>query len=115
MKRPVYIRGRRKESATPRIGGLYVMFKRAEEIDPKHFYGSEIESFKLGCGEWATGCCPFHGDNSPSFAMHMGSGGFVCYATSCGESGGDIVSFVSAMYGLSRTGALRWLEENQWM
>lgn len=100
---------------TAKYSQVYQMFRRAEEIEPERFYSTEIEKFERGHGGWAIGCCPFHGDNTPSFAMHMHSGGYVCHATSCGERGGDIVSFVGALHGLSRTGAAHWLEEHRWI
>ena len=100
---------------TDKYSRVYQMFRRAEEIEPEQFYSTEIEKFEPGHGDWAIGCCPFHGDKNPSFAMHMQSGGYVCHATSCDERGGDIVGFVSVLQGLTRWEAVHWLEENRWI
>ena len=106
---------RYRTDKTDTYGLVHKLFRRAEEIDPEEFYCTEIEQFQRGLGDWAVGCCPFHGDKNPSFAMHMQSGGYICHATSCGERGGDIVGFVSALQGVTRRGAIHWLEENQWI
>ena len=39
---------------------------------PADFYASEIEGFSEGNNGWASGCCPFHDDHNPSFAMNLG-------------------------------------------
>ena len=101
-----------KTAKHTRISQLY---RQAEEIDPEEFYATEVSQFQHGNDDWALGCCPFHMDINPSFAIHMVSGGFVCHSTSCGVRGADIVGFVSALHGLSRRGAIHWLEENQWI
>jgi hypothetical protein len=100
---------------TDKYSRIYELYRRAEEIDPEVFYNAEVERFQRGDSEWAIGCCPFHADTNPSFAMHMESGGFVCHATTCSVRGGDIVGFVSASYGLTRRGAVHWLEDHQWI
>jgi DNA primase len=38
-------------------------------------------------GDNAVCCCPFHKDQTPSFAMHVVTGLYVCYSASCGVTG----------------------------
>lgn len=78
--------------------------------DPAQFFAREILGFAEGKNGWAHGCCPFHDDHHPSFAMNLESGGYKCLSSSCGVSGGNIVSFVCALHGLSRPEAYRFLE-----
>ena len=54
------------------------------------FYGHKINSNGLMI-------CPFHNDTKPSLKVYEGSRGFYCY--SCG-TGGDVIEFVSKLYGL---------------
>lgn len=42
--------------------------------------------------------CPFHGDRKPSMQIYPGSRGYYCF--SCG-AGGDVISFVQNVYGLT--------------
>jgi hypothetical protein len=51
------------------------------------------------------GLCPFHDEKTPSFYIYD-DGGFYCFG--CHE-GGDAISFVQKMYGLSFSEALRYL------
>jgi len=46
---------------------------------------------------WVLAPCPLHDDNSPSFAVHIEEGGWVCYA-GCG-SDGDLAVLVSRITG----------------
>ena len=77
---------------------------------PADFYASEIEGFSEGNNGWASGCCPFHDDHNPSFAMNLDSGGYKCLSSNCGVSGGSLVGFVCALHGLSARDAYRFLE-----
>ena len=77
---------------------------------PADFYASEIEGFSEGNNGWASGCCPFHDDHNPSFAMNLDSGGYKCLSSNCGASGGSLVGFVCALHGLSARDAYRFLE-----
>ncbi len=77
---------------------------------PADFYASEIEGFSEGNNGWASGCCPFHDDHNPSFAMNLESGGYKCLSSNCGGSGGSLVGFVCALHGLSARDAYRFLE-----
>ena len=51
-------------------------------------------------------CCPFHGERTPSLKLFSGNRGWYCFG--CHE-GGDVVQFVSRLYGLNRVDALRKL------
>lgn len=54
----------------------------------------------------AVSCCPFHRDSTPSFAMHVETGVYVCYSASCGASG-SFVRFLHDAFGMS------WLQAIQ--
>lgn len=53
--------------------------------------------------------CPFHQDKHPSMRIYPNDKGFYCF--SCGK-GGDVVTFVAALYGLSNEAACRKLIED---
>ena len=75
------------------------------------FYAQEIEMFDTGRNGWALGCCPFHDDRSPSFAMNLDTGAYFCRSTTCGAKGGSLVGFVIELHGLTPREAYRYLEE----
>jgi hypothetical protein len=77
---------------------------------PTNFYATEIAEFKERGDGWAWGCCPFHADRNPSFCMNLRTGWYECKSSNCGETGNSIVSFVSALHGLSTTDSIRYLE-----
>ncbi len=85
-------------------------YRKAILPSPADFYASEIEGFSEGNNGWASGCCPFHDDQNPSFAMNLESGGYKCLSSNCGVSGGSLVGFVCALHGLSARDAYRFLE-----
>lgn len=53
--------------------------------------------------------CPFHQDRHPSMKIYPHDGGYYCFA--CGE-GGDVVTFVSRLYGLRNEEAAKKLIED---
>jgi putative DNA primase/helicase len=70
-----------------------------EMIDVAAFYefeGNRITS--SGKGSWKmAGLCPFHSDRKAgSFFVHPESGAFKCF--SCGEKGGDFITFLMKKY-----------------
>jgi DNA primase len=56
---------------------------------------------------WAMCLCPFHDDHSPSFAVSVDTGHWVCYA-GCGA--GRLETLVARVRGISEADALRWLQ-----
>lgn len=78
---------------------------------PEDFYAREIDQFTPGSSHWASGCCPFHDDHSPSFAMNLDTGAYFCRSSNCGAKGGSLVSFVIELHGLTAREAYRYLEE----
>lgn len=54
------------------------------------------------------GLCPFHDENTPSFFVHPGKGIFKCFG--CGV-GGNVISFLMEIEGLSFPQAVRQLAE----
>ncbi len=57
-------------------------------------------------GNFATGLCPFHEENTPSFYVYEDH--YHCYG--CGEHG-DAISYVRKVQGLSFMDSLRWLAD----
>lgn len=57
-------------------------------------------------GNFATGCCPFHEENTPSFYVYEDH--YHCYG--CGEHG-DAISYVRKTQGLAFMDSIRWLAE----
>ena len=58
--------------------------------------------------------CPFHGtDSTPSFNFYQGSNSAFCFGCEPPATNQfyDNVRFVSALYGISRRDALKWLEK----
>ena len=53
--------------------------------------------------------CPFHADKHPSMRIYPNDKGFYCF--SCGK-GGDVITFVSALYGLPNEQACKKLIEH---
>lgn len=121
MKKPISV-GKRKMGQQHNFGrriaqpnysksvGVAKTYSKAHIPTPADFYSDEIEGFEEGSNGWAHGCCPFHDDHNPSFAMNLDSGGYKCLSSICGVSGGSIVSFVCALHGLTRPAAYRFLE-----
>lgn len=54
-------------------------------MDYKKYFEENIEQFKLGSNNQATGLCPFHDDHNPSFSCNIETGLWKCFG--CGESG----------------------------
>lgn len=80
--------------------------------DPALFFELEVVGFSAGSNGWASGCCPFHDDHNPSFAMNLETGGYFCRSANCGVRGSNLVSFVSNLYGVSHAQALLILKEH---
>ena len=84
-----------------------------EAINPYNFYLREQNLLKYGyrSGNWAVaGLCPFHDDSEPgSFKVNQDTGAFKCW--SCGEGGGDIISFVQKRDNLGFLDAVRKLSD----
>lgn len=54
------------------------------------------------------GCCPFHGEKTPSFSVHPGQQFYHCFG--CGESG-DVFSFMMKYHNLDFPSALQTLAQ----
>ena len=59
-------------------------------------------------GQEFWGCCPFHGEKSPSFKVNPNTGLWHCFG--CGE-GGDVFSYVQKRENLSFPDAIRYLAD----
>jgi len=80
-------------------------------VKPLDFYRRELPAAKIKNGAWVDGgLCPFHDDHTRgSFKVNLVTGAYRCF--SCGASGGDIIDFVRALYGLSFVEALKKLAD----
>lgn len=54
------------------------------------------------------GCCPFHTDKTPSFAVHPVKNFYKCFGC---EKGGDVYSFLMDIEGLSFPEAIKRVAE----
>jgi len=59
-------------------------------------------------GKYFWGCCPFHGEKTPSFHVREAEGNYYCFG--CGASG-DAISFVMETQGLEFPAAVKDLAE----
>ena len=80
-------------------------------LSPFDFYSHELPDAPLKKHSWNDGgLCPFHSDNKPgSFRLNLATGAYKCFA--CGESGGDVIAFTMAVYGLQFVEALAKLAD----
>ena len=68
--------------------------------------GETVELRQRGQEFW--GCCPFHGEKSPSFKVNPNTGLWHCFG--CGE-GGDVFSYVQRRENLEFPDAIRYLAD----
>lgn len=68
--------------------------------------GETVELRQRGQEFW--GCCPFHGEKSPSFKVNPNTGLWHCFG--CGE-GGDVFSYVQKRENLEFPDAIRYLAD----
>ena len=89
-------------------------FDRTRLPDPQSYY--ETQGLKLGKGrKWITTACTFH-QGSDSMRINLQSGTFVCMA-GCGASGGDVLAYHMAAYGLEFIDAAKdlgaWVDDGK--
>lgn len=97
---------RRRAATEPvrRTGLPPELFSRIVQAVPMQ---AAAERYGLSPNSHGWCCCPFHSEKTPSFKIYPGTGGFYCFG--CG-AGGDVVSFVEKLFGLSPTAAARRLD-----
>ena len=78
-------------------------------IDPVTVFKNELNT-TVRDSRWQSTLCPFHEERTPSFRIMLPNGGYHCQA--CGESGGDIISFVMALHHLNFPTAIDYLAKN---
>ena len=85
---------------------IYANFKEQvrREADIVRIISEYVPLKKKGGRYW--GCCPFHGEKTPSFTVDEGKGLFHCFG--CG-AGGDVFSFIMKQENLSFVDALKFL------
>jgi DNA primase len=79
-------------------------------VEPEDFYEEELPDLKKYQNGTAWACCPFHDDNNPSFSVNLDTGSYQCHSSACEVGGPNIVSFVSALYGLDFLAAKKYIE-----
>jgi DNA primase len=91
--------------------GLTAKFIK-NSLPPLDFYSHELPGVTLTKHGWNDGgLCPFHADNNAgSFHVNIVTGAFICFA--CDISGGDIIAFTMALYGLNFGEALHKLADD---
>jgi len=62
----------------------------------EHVIGEHVQLRRVGAE--LIGCCPFHEDKTPSFAINPAKGVFRCHGC---QAGGDVLEFVKLLHGLS--------------
>ena len=69
---------------------------------------SQYVTLKNAGGGSMKGLCPFHDEKTPSFNVNPSRGGYHCFG--CGE-GGDVISFLMKIDGLTFTETVERLAE----
>lgn len=65
-----------------------------------YLLGQGLRKGKLK-GEQFHSCCPFHGDDAPSFSVNVKNGKWLCRSASCGKRGTSIVSLIAKLENIS--------------
>ena len=84
--------------------------RNGQRIDPALVFNDILTNLIESNNGFAWACCPFHSDSNPSFSVNLHTGWHRCFSTSCGKAGPNIVSFVSALMGISIAEARRHVE-----
>ena len=80
--------------------------KVRQAVDFVQLVGETVDLRQRGQEFW--GCCPFHGEKSPSFKVNPATGLWHCFG--CGE-GGDVFSYVQKREHLDFPDAIRYLAD----
>ena len=88
-------------------------FDRNQLPDPvAYFEGQDLRL--AGRGKWRTTSCQFHG-GTDSMRINLASGGWVCM--SCGQHGGDVLSYQMQAHGMEFVDAAKslgaWVEDGK--
>ncbi|MBA3006165.1 MAG: DNA primase [Proteobacteria bacterium] len=75
-----------------------------EQADIVQIIGESVDLKRSGAR--FLGCCPFHGEKTPSFSVHPGQQFYHCFG--CGESG-DVFSFMMKYHNIDFPSALKEL------
>lgn len=86
-------------------GSLSKSHTRWCAVDPAMVFNDVLLDIAESNNDFAWACCPFHNDKNPSFSVNLRTGWYRCFSTSCGQTGTNIVSFVSTLLGLSMADA----------
>lgn len=106
-------RGRSSTYRTSRIGGAPARSASSHApIDPEVVYEDLLPDLAHGNKGFAWACCPFHDDHNPSLCVNVESGWYKCMSSNCGQTGSNIVGFVSQLLELDYAEARRHLEQH---
>ncbi len=94
--------------------GLTIAKEQFEKVKEKPNILAVFENFypeqKLRrSGKATLACCPFHGENHPSFAMYEETNTYFCFA--CGEKG-DSFNFIMQMENIGFKEAVQFAQDN---
>lgn len=81
--------------------------KLKQEVSLLSIASQTVKFERRGNEYW--GCCPFHGENTPSFAIKLKEGGEVFFCQGCGK-GGDIIGFIELRDSCSKKDAITTLK-----
>jgi len=84
-----------------------LMIERAKEVPLATLY--DFQKIKTGHVKF-TACCPFHNDSHPSFVVYPNNT-FYCFSH-C-NIGGDVITFIMKLNGLSFPQAVRYLNDRR--
>lgn len=105
----------RKRRSIPSASGLLKTRDAKRKlvfVEPEIVFEDMLPDLVHGKDGYAWACCPFHDDNNPSLCINVESGWYKCMSSNCGETGSNIVGFVSQLLGLEYAEARRYLEQH---
>src|SRR5579871_569775 len=77
-------------------------------VDIVQAIGEYVRLKRVGSSPRYMGLCPFHTEKTPSFSVHSGHQFFKCFGC---QAGGDVLSFVMKLEGVTFFEALKLLAE----
>lgn len=98
--------------SAPHRQKTHVAGRKYTTVDPAAVFEDLLPDLVHGKDGYAWACCPFHDDNNPSLCVNVESGWYKCMSSNCGETGTNIVGFVSHLLGLDYAEARRHLEHH---
>lgn len=82
-----------------------------KEANPLEDVVSEYTKLRSVSNKIMKGCCPFHDDPKPSFAVYTDTQSFFCFGCGAGSGGSDVISFVRQIKNMSFDEAVTYLAD----